>query len=216
MKVLIENVASVNEKDLQEKPDYITDERWERILRMRPLEDKKRSLLAGRLSHQMCEECGIKNPVYGTVGNGKPVFINRQDPAFSISHSGEYVVIVYEKNVTAVGVDIQQVKSMSDGLKRRLLHEEELKWLEKKRLSGAEDTGDEWSKEVQDDLLYLNRIWAVKESYVKMTGEGLSHDFRKLYVNMEKKTVTDENGRSAAFIEPEAPEGYVLAVIVEG
>lgn len=208
MKVLIENILSVNEMDLQQKPDYILEERWEKITRIRPVEDKKRSFLAGRLLHQMCGSYGIKDPVYGTVKNGKPVFINYPQIVFSISHSGEYVVVAHTEDVVAVGVDIQQIKNMSNGLKRRLLHEKEFIWLEEK-MSALQ------SEKSAEEMIYLNRIWAVKESYVKMTGEGMAHDFRKLYVDLDKKIVTAENGRSVSFIEPEVPEGYALAVVVE-
>lgn len=63
--------------------------------------------------------------------------------------------------------------------------------------------------------LLLNRIWAIKESYVKMTGEGLSHDFRKLCIDFEEGTVTDENGLSAYYKELEVPDGYVAAVTID-
>ena len=63
--------------------------------------------------------------------------------------------------------------------------------------------------------LFQNRIWAIKESYVKMTGEGLSHDFRNIYTEIEKGVITDESGRSAMFFEPDAPQGYVIAVAEE-
>lgn len=209
MKVLMENISTVDEQSLETKPDYITDERWEKIMRIRPLEDKKRSLLAGKLLHQMCRECGVKEPVYGNVKSGKPVLVNYPDIAFSISHSGEYVVLVYKKNITAVGIDIQQIKSMSDGLKKRFLHEKERLWLE--------DQMSVWENEnnVEKQMLCLNRVWAVKEAFVKMTGEGLAHDFRNLYVDMKTQIVTDENGYQASFMELEAPEGYVLAVVIE-
>ena len=209
MRILIEKIASVAEKDLWEKPQEITEERWERILRIRPLEDKKRSLLAGRLLHRMCLECGVAEPKYTTVKSGKPILISHSGLAFSISHSGEYVVVAYEENVTAIGVDIQKIKFMSDGLKKRLLHEKELAVLQNVR--DAKIDGDS----AEDEIGYLNRIWAIKESFVKMTGEGLSHDFRKLCVDMDEKTVTDENGRRVSFVEPEAPEGYVMAVVIE-
>lgn len=208
MRVLIESIASVDEKDLEQKPQYITPERWEKILRIRPVEDKKRSLLAGRLLYRMCRECGVTDPEYGTVKSGKPVLVNRSGLAFSVSHSGEYVVVAYTQKASSIGADIQQIKSMSDGLKKRLLNENEVLWLEKK-LSSKE------REDAMDETLYLNRLWAIKEGFVKMTGEGLSHDFRKLYVDMGEKIVRDENGCTASFVEQEAPRGYVMAIITE-
>lgn len=217
MKVLIESITCVDETDLQKKPQEITQARWERIMQIRPLEDKKRSLLAGKLLHRMCQECGITDPVYGTVKSGKPVLVGHSEIAFSISHSGEYVVVVYTSKTAAVGVDIQQLKSMSEGLKKRFLHEEERLWMENQIavLLSKENAEKQNDNELPVEMRYLNRIWAIKESFVKMTGEGLAHDFRNLCVNLEEKTVTDENGKRVAFIEPEAPEGYVMAVVLE-
>ena len=70
-------------------------------------------------------------------------------------------------------------------------------------------------KECEDEKLLLNRIWAIKESYVKMTGEGLGHDFRKICVDLKEHIVTDENGGSVAFFEPEIPDDYVMSVIIK-
>lgn len=214
MNVLIEDISSVQDEDLQNKPDYVTDERWKKILRIRPLEDKKRSLLAGKLLCQMCEKYGIANPVYGTVGSGKPILLDHSQLAFSLSHSGEYVVLVYDEVVKAIGVDIQQIRAVSEGVKKRILHEKE--WL---HFHNAGDQKDVSIKEMDEILtmenLLLNRIWAIKESYVKMTGEGLSHDFRKLCIDFEKGTVTDENLLSAYYKELEVPDGYVAAVTID-
>lgn len=214
MKIVMETISSIAETDLKCKPDYVTDERWEKVLRIRPLEDKKRSLLAGKLLHQMCEECGVKEPVYGTVGNGKPVLFNHPHIAFSLSHSGEYVVLVYTKNAKSVGVDIQQIRDVSQGVTKRILHEKE--WMHFRN----EDEAKDISAEEMDDILIeknrlLNRIWAIKESYVKMTGEGLSHDFRKLCIDFEEGIVTDEKGNRACYEELEAPDGYVVAVTIK-
>lgn len=214
MKIVIETISSIAETDLQSKPEYVTDERWEKVLRIRSLEDKKRSLLAGKLLHQMCEECGVKEPVYGTVESGKPVLSSHLKIAFSLSHSGEYVVIVYGENAKAVGVDIQQIRVVSEGVKKRILHEKE--WMYFQNEGKQKDV---LMKEVDSILIeknrLLNRIWAIKESYVKMTGEGLAHDFRKLCIDFEEGTVTDEKGNQACYEELEAPDGYVAAVTMD-
>ena len=106
---------------------------------------------------------------------------------------------------------------MSEGLKKRFLHDEERLWMENQMavLLSKENAEKQNDNELPVEMRYLNRIWAIKESFVKMTGEGLAHDFRNLCVNLEEKTVTDENGKRVAFIEPEAPEGYVMAVTIE-
>ena len=207
MKLLIENITSVGEMDLQNKPDYVTDERWERVCRIRPIEDKKRSLLAGKLLDQMCRECDIEEPEYGVEMSGKPILLNAPELAFNLSHSGEYVLLAYKKGVKSIGVDVQKIRNASDGLKRRLLHTEEWRFIEEK-MGVLEGT------QTEEALVVLNRIWAIKESFVKMTGEGLSHDFRKICIDFEKKEVSDEMGRVFSFLEPDMPKGYVAAVTI--
>ena len=200
MKVLIEPISSIHDEELKSKPYYVTAERWEKVLRIRPLEDKKRSLLAGKLLYQMCKEYGIENPVYGAIENGKPMLISHPQIAFNLSHSGEFVVLAYTEKAETIGVDIQQIRSVSDGVKKRILHEKEFLLLDRE-------------KEMEN--IFLNRIWAIKESYVKMTGEGLSHDFRKLCIDFESRTVKDENGRIACYEELKVPDGYVAAVTIK-
>lgn len=213
MKIRIDRIESIAEMDLQTKPEYVTDERWEKILKIRPLDDKKRSLLAGKLLHQMCEACGIKEPIYGTVESGKPVLSNHPQIVFSLSHSGEYVALVYDEGIKAIGVDIQQIRKVSEGVKKRILHEKE--WLYFQNVGGRTDVSVKEADEIlTGENIWLNRIWAIKESYVKMTGEGLSHDFRKLYIDFEAGTVTDENGNRVCYEELDAPDGYVAAVTI--
>ncbi len=211
MKILIDTIASIAESDFKYKPVDITDERWEKVLRIRPLEDKKRSLLAGKLLNQMCEACGIKKPVYGTEGSGKPVLSSHPQISFSVSHSGEYVVLVYEENIRAIGVDIQQIREVSKGVKKRILHEKEWMYFRSEAGRKEESVGETEAILLEENRL-LNRIWAIKESYVKMTGEGLAHDFRKLCINFEEGTVTDEDGNCACYEELKVPDAYVAAV----
>lgn len=193
MEVRMENIASVEDVNLQEKPEYVTEERWERIQRLGQGENRKRSLLAGKLLYQMCKSCEIENPMYGTIANAKPVLTSHPQLAFNLSHSGDYVVLVYEKNAEAIGVDIQQIRDISEGMQKKILHKKE------------------W--EYPLDNILLNRIWAIKESVVKMTGKGLATDFRSLYVDMEHRIVTNDDGKSVSYKELPAPDGYVMAVV---
>lgn len=203
MRILIETIADVQEEELERKPDYITEKRWKKIQSLKALEDKKRSLAAGRLLARMCKELAVENPVYQTGEKGKPYLKNCPDFVFNLSHSGEYVALAYHQKSTEVGIDIQKIRKLSDGMQKRILHPKEI----------SENCYDEMSEEEKN--LFQNRIWAIKESYVKMTGEGLLHDFRNIYADIKNRTITDERGRSAVFFEPDAPQGYVIAVAEE-
>jgi phosphopantetheinyl transferase len=118
------------------------------------------------------------------------------------------------ENAKAVGVDIQQIRVVSEGVKKRILNEKE--WMYFQNEGEQKDVS---MKETDVILIeknrLLNRIWAIKESYVKMTGEGLSHDFRKLCIDFKEGTVTDEKGKQVCYEEVEAPEGYVAAVTMD-
>lgn len=195
MELLIEHIASVGKNELQIKPAYITDERWKRIQKIRQEADKKRSLTAGKLLHRMCAACQIDDPVYKTNLNGKPFLNDHPEITFNLSHSGEYAVLAYEKEGREVGVDIQQIRMISEEMKKRILHEKE------------------WGYPLDNGL--LNRIWAIKESYSKMKGIGLALDFRDVFVDLKESTITDKNGVCISFEEPKAPEGYVMSLVSE-
>lgn len=195
MKILIKNINSIESLPLK-KPDWMEDKRWDKIPELKAQADKKRSFVSAYLLDSMCRDLEIANPVYGYTENGKP-FLCSADCAFNISHSGDYVVLAYHTNPGSVGVDVQKIRPMREGMERRLLHEKEY--------SHLPDDSDSRKH-------YLNSLWAVKESFVKMTGEGLSRDLRSIYVDFEAGTAMGEDGAIACFSVWEWKEDYYLAV----
>ena len=198
MQILIKNIRSV-EFDIIEKKEYVDEKRWENIQRMKSDADKKRSMASAFLLKAMCDRLQIENPVYTYTENGKPYLVNNKNIAFNISHSGDYSMLAYLESSDSVGADIQQIRFMKDGMERRLLHEKEI--ME--------------SQLLQEKKEYLNRIWVIKESYVKMTGEGLSHDFRDLYVDFENGKIEAGNRKPVYFWEQKWKEDYILAVCTQ-
>lgn len=105
--------------------------------------------------------------------NHKPYF--RDIPwYFNLSHSKEYVLCVFSKQ--EVGVDIQHKrKGSQERILQRFFTKEELQM---------------WrsflTKEAQDDFFY--RIWAAKEAYGKLTGEGIA---KAVSVNTSPKSAED-------------------------
>ena len=214
MKILIKNIRSLDTSCLltNAKPNYLDDSRWEKLQSLKIETDKLRSLTSGYLLHKMCENLKIENSQYSYGKNGKPYINGFENVAFNLSHSGEYAVLAYSEigsektsvnlsaessSLYAIGVDIQQIRTLRERMQERILHENEQV---PEGLSPEEET------------LFLNRIWCIKESYVKMTGDGLALDFRKIFIDFEKKRVSADNRPQAVFAEYNDLQGYVMAV----
>ncbi len=193
MQILIKKVDTDKRIELTQKPDYLTEDRWEKAQRLKSVADYNRCLASGYLQAKMCQKLGIDNPKYEYSHKGKPSLAGRDRVAFSLSHSGEYVVLAYHESTEPVGIDIQQLRPMRAGMERRILHEKE------------EIVADKRTE-------FLNRIWALKESYVKMTGDGLSLDFRHIHIDFGNKIITAPNREQAHFIVYETMPDYIMAV----
>lgn len=217
MKILIKNIHSFGDAYplTDEKPGFMDSVRWEKFLSLKMEADKKRSLASGYLQKQMCKELGITNPKYGYSEKGKPYLKEYENIVFNISHSGDYAVLVYYESPSvpeesqaiemakaytvpqAVGIDVQQIRPMREGIKKRILNENE------QLLPGLS---------VEEETAFLNRIWSIKESYVKMTGDGLVLDFRKICIGFEKGIVSAKDCETGYFKEYSGLDGYVLSV----
>ena len=195
MKIVLKNINSIECLPL-EKPGWVEEKRWNGIAAIKAQADKKRSLVSAYLLDAMCRDLKIENPVYGYTRKGKP-FFDGVDCAFNISHSGDYVALAYHTKAEPVGVDIQKIRAVREGMEKRILHIKEQAFL---------------PDEEKARLHYLNRLWTVKESFVKMTGEGLSRDFRTVYADFENCMVAGDDGVSAGFFVWEWQEEYYLAV----
>ena len=132
-----------------------------------------------------------------TAQNGKPYLTNIADLYFSISHSEEYVACVMADYV--VGADIQNMKEIDrKRVAKRMLHTKE-------------------NPSLSENAVSFFTCWSAKEAYVKMTGEGLSKDFRELVLDMKNEAfgvVEDTAKKQRAEVRVfSAPAGYVLAAV---
>ncbi len=195
IRIIWKDIRTIEEIPLI-KPDCIEQKRWESIQDLRAEADKKRSLASGYLLDYMCRDLQVANPVYGYTKRGKPV-LKDTECSFNISHSGDYVVLAYQPQGEELGVDIQKIRPMREGMERRLLHEKEKMFLPE-------------GEEVR--LRYQNRLWNVKESFVKMTGEGLLRDLRTIRVDFENDTAISDEGKKAYFTVWNWKDDYYLSI----
>lgn len=134
--------------------------RKERVERHGMICGKRQSLGAGLVLNQILEHFSL-NPLdtvleYGE--NHKPYIPGRPEIQFNLTHSGSYAAGVW--GGAPVGIDIEQIGTMREGVARRFFHKNELSWL-KCLPSGPE--------QVQGFF----RLWVLKESFMKSTGLGM-------------------------------------------
>ena len=139
----------------------ISSRRREEVMKYMQADDRKRCLGAGLLLAEIL-------PLYGescekiTYGpKGKP---QAENVHFNLSHSGNLVICAVGEE--AVGCDIEKTGREPEGVAKRFFHRNEAQYL--KKFQGTK----------RDEMLF--RLWTWKESYVKMTGEGLRVPFDRV------------------------------------
>lgn len=121
---------------------------------------------------------------------GKPYFPG--NPIyFNISHSLDKIVVAIFKD--PIGIDIELIRENKEKIAKRFFHEEEWRYL-----SGI--SPEYYSRE-------FTGIWTKKESYIKMTGEGLSKPLDSFNV------LEDSNSRN--FKEVDVFDGYKCHLCAE-
>lgn len=132
---------------------------------------KKAETANGRqlLHYAVRKECDIDSDTltveYGEYG--KPYFAERTDIHFSISHSGDYAAVVLSDG--DVGIDIQQVRPVRDGLIEKLCDENERRFV--------------YESDNREKAFIT--LWSLKESYIKAIGMGMSFPLDKINFRLE-------------------------------
>lgn len=194
---------------LESAIEKIEKRRREKILRMHRREEQIRSLSAGLLLHgALCEQLGLcaePTPAFelGYGENGKPFLKDYRELYFNLSHSGDYVALALGESPS--GVDIQEKTRVREGIARRFFTE-----ADNCRLS-------ECGEMERRDLFF--RMWSIKESYVKLTGKGISEGLSGFEIDWERKALyegahADRGGDSPAayFMENGEIEEYSLSL----
>lgn len=141
--------------------------------------------------------CGRKLPDnLQVVREGKPVFANWPGVEFSVSHSGEWWVCAFADR--PVGLDVQEHRPCPyQRLAERWFHPDEQLWL-----SRQTDT---------EEAFYT--LWTARESFVKMTGQGIDSGFSCFSViadGLLRKEIGGGELRQLPFAD-----GYSLCVCIK-
>ena len=129
-------------------------DRVERIEKCTNAGQKKRLVCTGVLLQGLLKAQGVTTGQIAYEENGKPYIDGKEDLFYNISHSGNKVIIVLSGQ--PVGIDIQATVPYKEALVNKICSMEE-----------RDAHGN-------DLVRHLNLIWAVKESYTKLTGQGIT------------------------------------------
>lgn len=156
--------------------------------------DKLRCKAAAYLLDLGLQKYGLNehNMIYDVSAYGKPYFKNYRDIYFNISHSGEYVACAFSKR--PVGIDIQIKDKANINIAKRFFTEKEYDYINK-------------SENPENTFI---RLWALKESYLKCIGTGLSgglSEFELLF--NEDKAYVLRDGKSFYFNETEDKDYFL-------
>ncbi|MCI6859132.1 MAG: 4'-phosphopantetheinyl transferase superfamily protein [Eubacterium sp.] len=143
--------------DFEQWKKYLPVERWDRTLRPVKKEDRIVEMAAWLLLAFALKREGIRNIPgnYSYGPHGKP---EREEICFNIAHSGSVIFCVISEK--EVGCDIEKIRPVNRKIANRFFSERETEALES--CAGRE----------KEEL--FTRLWMMRESYAKKTGEGLS------------------------------------------
>jgi len=142
----------------------LSAERLTKVKRLRTTINKKTSAAAYLLLRLALKDVyGITDVVeFDYASKGKPELKGYAHIHFNLSHSHNTVVCAVAD--IEVGVDVQQIKFVNDKTARRVLTEKEF-------------SGFKNSSEPNE---YFCRIWSIKESFVKRSGQGITTELKDI------------------------------------
>ena len=145
----------------------LPQERREKIMHFGQSQNRRQSLGAGLLLEQVLAEHGISANSVRIGKHGKPEVPGIH---FNLSHSENLVVCAVSDK--PVGCDVEKIKEVPHTLAERFFSEKEREYL------------SACSGEAYKEAFF--RLWTMKESYAKMTGEGMSGTVDKVEIVLDE------------------------------
>lgn len=174
----------IEELDLEEALKAVSPQRREQALRYRQERDRKLSVAAYLLlCEALREEFGITEPPlldYGT--NGKPFITSHPAIHFNLSHCDEAAVCVVSQQ--PVGVDIEGLRRYDAELCPSTMSAEEQSLI----------------AQSPEPAVAFIRLWTMKESLLKLSGEGLRDDLTAILEQTDSLRFTTRINATRGYI----------------
>lgn len=163
-----------NETLFQEKFKLLSPYRQQKLACLKQEKDRMRSLGAGiALNHALAAYGLEEGSVMYEIGEwGKPSLKNHPDIHFSLSHSGDYAICSIGNR--PVGNDIERIKAGRLKVADRFFTPEELKFMYA-------------AQEEAEIVQRMFCIWTMKESFLKVTGRGISFPLNSFSIEADEE-----------------------------
>lgn len=158
MTILLENdLSSYSDEAFENDLCLIPPQRYEKAVAYRYLDDRKRCVKAYMLLWEgLQRDYGLTEPPVFALGeHGKPYLAEHRDIHFSLSHTKNAVLCVLDAQPVGADVEMFRIRGMEQLLKV---------------FSDREQT--EIRQAARPEIRFTE-LWTRKESYLKLTGEGL-------------------------------------------
>lgn len=193
-------IYAMDVTDLPDPKDFpgllkdLPEGRKEKALKYRHEKDRRQSLGAGLLLKYVMELHGASQEEIHLVGNGKP---EGKGICFNLSHSHNMVVCAV--SAEEVGCDVEKIGAPPMKVVQRFFGENEIRHLE--------------MFEKEEKVREFYRLWTMKESYMKMTGEGMRLALNRFEMMFEDRVRVCRDGRyQPCFVKEYEIPGYMLTV----
>lgn len=174
VRTYIVNIRKLEEEAaFQEALSSVSAYRRQKTAVLKNGKDRCRSLGAALALNAALQQYGLcERPMEYVLGEqGKPMFRNYPELHFSLSHAGDYALCSMGEQ--EIGNDIERVRPGKLRVADRFFAEAEKAWIYRAGL-------------LEEQERRMFRLWTIKESFLKVTGLGMSLPLRDFTVFMEE------------------------------
>ena len=185
--------ALADPKEHAEYLEGLSENRIEKILKQKTQKGRVQSLGAGLLLKNVLERYGVSEHQIWTDEKGKH---HAPGICFNLSHTEGLAICVIGRE--DVGCDVEYQKKAPASVAKHFFTESENSYL----------------KEQEDYDREFFRIWTMRESYMKMTGDGLRVAFHKYEMRLEdgKFWVYCEGKKEDCYLREYDVPGYQVTI----
>ena len=160
--------------DLQEALQTISEQRRQQALRFKHEQGQRLCVAAYLLlKRALREQEGIlENPVFTYGPHGKPSIVGHPELHFSLSHCKEAAVCVLSRH--PIGIDVESIGRYRETVAHYAMSDAEVA-----RIEQAE----------HPDVEFV-RLWTMKESLLKLTGEGINDHMKYVLKDIPERSFT--------------------------